>query len=78
MQSVGRYQVLGLSLHKIQLFEENRDALDEIDLAPGVPRTITEALGDESTEPYRTVASHGGVGGTSTPMHHGHGRGKTR
>lgn len=73
LQSVGRYQVLGLSLHKIQLFEGNRDALDEIDPAPGVPRTIPEALGDELTEPHQTVSSHGGVGPGSSPMHHGHG-----
>ena len=73
LQSVGRYQVLGLSLHKIQLFEGNRDVLDEIDPAPGVPRTITEVLGDELTESHRTVASYGGVGAASTPMHHGHG-----
>ena len=73
LQSVGRYQVLGLSLDTIQLFEGNRDALDEIDPAPGVPRTITEALGDELTEPHSTVASYGGVGRANTPMHHGHG-----
>jgi hypothetical protein len=73
LQSVGRYQVLGLSLSKIQLFEGNRDALDEIDPAPGVPRTIAEALGDELTEPHQAVASHGGVGQGSTPMHHGQG-----
>ena len=72
LQSVGRYQVLGLSLHKIQLFEGNRDALDEIDPAPGVPRTITEELGDELTESHLTVASYGGVGQASTPMRHGH------
>jgi hypothetical protein len=73
LQSIGRYQVLGLSLQRIQLFEGNRNALDEIDPAAGVPRTITEALGDERTEPHQTVASYGGVGATSTPMHHGHG-----
>ncbi|MBA3611425.1 MAG: hypothetical protein H0W49_00625 [Nitrospirales bacterium] len=73
LQSVDRYQVLGLSLQKIRLFEGNRDALDEIDLVPGVPRTITEALGDELTDPHSTVASYGGVGGASAPMHHGHG-----
>jgi hypothetical protein len=73
LQSVGRYQVLGLSLHKIQLFEGNRDALDEIDPAPGVPRTITEVLGNERTESHLTVSSHGGVGQASTPMRHGHG-----
>jgi hypothetical protein len=37
LQSVDRYQVLGLSLRTIQLFEGNRDALDEIDLGPGSP-----------------------------------------
>jgi len=73
LQSAGRYQVLGLSLGKIQLFEGNRDALDEIDLAPGVPRTITEALGDELTESHLTVASYGGVGQGSAPMRHGDG-----
>jgi hypothetical protein len=76
LQSVDRYQVLGLSRHKIQLFEGNRDVLDEVDLAAGVPRTITEALGEELTEPSQTVASYGGVGGTHTPMRHGDG-GKT-
>ncbi len=73
VQSVDRFQVLGMSLSKIQLFEGNRDILDEIDPAPGVPRTITEALGDELSEPYSTVASYGGVGQASTPMHHGQG-----
>jgi hypothetical protein len=73
LQSVGRYQILGLSLSKIQLFEGNHDALDEIDPAPGVPRTITEALGDELTEPDLTVASYGGIGQGSMPMRHSHG-----
>ncbi len=73
LQSVDRYQVLGLSLRRIQLFEGNRDALDEIDPAPGVPRTMTEALGDELTDSHSTVASYGGVGVDSMAMHHGHG-----
>ncbi|HUU05435.1 MAG TPA: hypothetical protein VMZ49_06080 [Patescibacteria group bacterium] len=73
LQSIDRYQVLGLSLRKIQLFEGDRNALDEIDPAPGVPRTISEALGDELTDPHSTVASYGGTGHSSTPMHHGHG-----
>jgi hypothetical protein len=76
LQSVGRYQVLGLSLHKIRLFEGDRNVLDEIDPAPGVPRTITEALGAELTEPHQTVASYGGVDGASAAMHHGHGGAK--
>ncbi|HVS13120.1 MAG TPA: hypothetical protein VMV46_04305 [Thermoanaerobaculia bacterium] len=76
LQSADRYQVLGLSRQEIRLFEGNRDVLDEIEPADGVPRTITEALGEELTEPHRTVASYGGVGGGHSPMHHGHG-GKT-
>ncbi len=72
-QSADRYQVLALSRAAIRLFEGNRDALDEIDLAAGVPRTIAEALGDQLTEPHQTVRSMGGAGGSSVAMHHGHG-----
>lgn len=73
LQTVDRYQVLGLSQHVIRLFEGNRDAIDEIDLTPAVPRTITDTLGDELTEPRLTVSSYGGAGPGSIPMHHGHG-----
>jgi len=73
LQSADRFQVLGLNLHEVKLFEGNRDALDEVDLAPGVPRTLTEALGEELTEPHQTVASYGGTGGASAAMRHGHG-----
>jgi len=73
MQSTDRFQVLALNLHEIKLFEGNRDALDEIALAPGVPRTLTEALGEELTEPHQTVASYGGTGAGRVAMHHGHG-----
>jgi len=73
LQSADRYQVLGLSRQKIEIFEGNRDALDEIEPAEGVPRTITQALGEELTEPHQTVASYGGVGRGHSPMHHGHG-----
>jgi hypothetical protein len=70
LQSTDRYLVLGLTRDHIRLFEGNRDALDEIDLAPGVPRTISDALGRELTEPYQKVSSHGGVGQGRQPMHH--------
>jgi hypothetical protein len=62
LQSVDRYQVLGLSLHSIRFFEGTRHALYEFDHIPGVPRTITEALGEELTEPRQVVVSHGGHG----------------
>lgn len=73
LQSADRYQVLGLSRHEATLFEGNRDAMGEVALAEGVPRTITDALGDELTDPHRTVASYGGVGQGQSTMHHGHG-----
>jgi len=73
LQSTDRFQILGLSRHEIKLFEGNRDGLEVVGLAPGVPRTVTEALGEELSEPHLTVASYGGVGGASTSMHHGHG-----
>ncbi len=72
LQSSDRYQVLGLTLREIKLFEGNRDVLDEIELAPGVPRTITDALGEELTEPHQTVASYGGTSEGSS-MRHSHG-----
>ena len=59
LQSVDRFQVLGLSLHEIKLFEGNRDALDEIELAPGVPRTVEEAFDEKLAEPPHVVAIHG-------------------
>lgn len=73
LQSADRFHVLGLSRQAIKLFEGNRDVLDEIELDQGVPRTITQALGEERTEPHQTVASYGGVGVGHSPMHHGHG-----
>jgi hypothetical protein len=73
LQSTDRFHLLGLSLDQIKLFEGNRDALDEVDLAPGVPRTLPEALGDQLTDPHQTVASYGGAGGGNIAMRHGHG-----
>ena len=70
-QSADRYQILGVSRDAVRLFEGNRDVLDEVPLAPGVPRTVTDALGGELTEPHVTVASYNGPGDPA--MHHGHG-----
>ncbi len=71
-QSAGRYQVLSLNRGGVRLFEGDRDQLDEVELAAGVPRTITEALGDEHTEPHLSVTSHGGTA-LGSQMRHGHG-----
>ncbi len=73
LQSVDRYHVLGISLHDFQLFEGNRTGISRVDIAPGIPTTIEEALGDELTDKHLTVASYGGAGPSTGNMYHGHG-----
>jgi len=73
LQTVGRFQVLGISRKEVRLFEGDRDSISEITLPAGVPRTIEDALGNEYSQPHLTVSSYGGVGGSSSPMHHGQG-----
>ncbi|MCC5937316.1 MAG: hypothetical protein JJU34_08545 [Lunatimonas sp.] len=73
LQSVDRFHLLGLGLHKIKLYEGNRHGLEEIDLQGDIPTTIQEALGEELTDRHLTAASYGGVSGESSTMHHGHG-----
>lgn len=73
LQSVERYNVLGLSLYDYQIYEGNRHSLTKLTLPVGIPRNINEALGYELTDKHTTVASYGGVGGESNEMHHGHG-----
>ena len=50
MQSADRFEVLALSREHVRLFAGNRDALDEIELDPAVPRSLEIALGDQLTE----------------------------
>lgn len=73
LQSADRYQLLSLSRKDFKLFEGNRDALDRIEPDNRIPQTMTEALGQDLTEPHQTVASYGGIGAEHSPMHHGHG-----
>jgi hypothetical protein len=73
IQTTDRYQILCLNRHSASLYEGNRYALDLVELT-NVPSTITEALGEELTEPHQTVASYGkGSGTNATPMRHSHG-----
>jgi hypothetical protein len=77
-QSEDTYQILALDREAIRLFQGNRYVLDEIVLAPSVPRTIEEALGPEVG--VQGVQSKGDFGkGPVRPgapraaMFHGHG-----
>ncbi len=73
LQSTGRYQVLALSLDKVQLFEGDRNALDAVALAADVPKNMTEVQGNDRTEPHESVSSYGGLGSGHMAMHHGQG-----
>lgn len=73
VQSSQRYQILGLGRKSVRLFEGDRDALDEITLAPGVPRSLEEALGTELTEARSNIGTFGVGGARGTGIHHGAG-----
>lgn len=68
-QTSSRYNLLILNRSEIKLFQGNGLAIEEVALAPGVPRTIDEALGTELTKPHQTVASHGGIAPDSAMRH---------
>lgn len=73
LQSADRYQILGVNRHEVRLFEGNRDQLDEIDLAAGVPRSLDEAL-HRDIERDRATRTHGRV----KPAMGLHGRGDVK
>lgn len=68
LQSADRYQILCLSRNEAKLYEGNRDALDPVDLSE-LPTTMTQALGEDLTEPRISVRTS--AGGT---VYHGAGQ----
>lgn len=74
-QSEDTYQILALDREEIKLYEGNRYTLDEIVLAPSVPRTIEDALGERVT--LQGVDRRGSIGqgqrGQTDMLRHGHG-----
>jgi hypothetical protein len=71
LQSSDRYQILGLNRHAMRLFEGNRDALDEVEPATGVPRTIADVAAHESGEPERTTRAYGATATPASTTRHG-------
>lgn len=69
------YQILSLDREKLKLYQGNRYVLDEIVLAPSVPRTIEEALGERVSLPGvdRRGSFSPGPGGQANMVRHGHG-----
>ena len=77
-QSEDTYQILAIDRAEVKIFQGNRYVLDEIVMAPSVPRTIEEALGPEVA--VQGVQNKGDYGSAqaranapSGAMFHGHG-----
>lgn len=75
----GAFHILALSKGRVRLFEASRFAVEEVEL-DGVPTSLTEALGEEVTEPqiqfHNVGATPGGGRGDRSPIFHGHGAGE--
>jgi hypothetical protein len=69
-QSADRFQVLGLQRDRLRLFEGNRDGLYPLDV-PGVPATVTEALGESFTVQRKEDVPGGKSAGESRPAPRG-------
>ena len=74
-QSEDTYQILALDRESVRMYEGNRYVIDEIVMAPSVPRTINEALGPSVSMQglQRTAPFAAGRGGQAVQAHHGHG-----
>ncbi|HYH42004.1 MAG TPA: hypothetical protein VD867_08475 [Burkholderiales bacterium] len=71
-QSEDVYQILALDRGDVKLYQGNRYVLDEVVMAPSVPRTIEEALGPNT--PMQGIARAAPAGaGKAGQAHHGHG-----
>jgi hypothetical protein len=69
LQSADRYHVLGLNRQEAILFEGNHYALDEVELAPGFPRAVSEVVGIREGEPERKNRVYGPAGQGRTTRH---------
>ncbi|MEO6984136.1 MAG: hypothetical protein ABI155_02180 [Paralcaligenes sp.] len=59
LQSADRFQILSINRHAARLFEGNRDRLEEIPLAVGVPATASDVIGDDLPESETRMRSLG-------------------
>ena len=74
-QSEDTYQILALGRGEVKLYQGNRYVLDEVVMAPSVPRTIDEALGPNTPAQgvARMATFSAGKGPQGATAHHGHG-----
>jgi len=62
LQSADRYHILGVDRQQASVYEGNRYALDEVELAPGFPRTAVDVVGVRQGAPERTKRAYGPEG----------------
>ncbi len=77
-QSEDTYQILAIDRQEIRMFQGNRYVLDEIVMAPSVPRTIEDALGPAvALQGLQSKGDYGRAparpGAPTGAMFHGHG-----
>ncbi len=75
LQSADRFEVLAITRDHVRLFRGDRDGLDEVELDPSVPRSLTDALGEELTEPHDAARAVrvSATAGRGTAVHYGSG-----
>ncbi len=61
LQTSGRYQLLGISQKSVRVYEGDRDQLAELPLHPDVPRSLTDAAGEEIAAGEQSFSKHGGI-----------------
>ncbi|TCD47692.1 hypothetical protein [Chlorobium sp. N1] len=71
MQSTERFQVLALTRQEISLYEADRYGIEEIVLPEDMPKSMTQVLGSETTQPAVTIATFGSAGAGGV-IRHGH------
>ena len=68
------YLLLALSRNDVSLFRGDGIELEEVELAPDVPRSLSHALGHELSDSQ--LQHHAGDAGSKAAIFHGHGSGK--
>nr|WP_300003046.1 hypothetical protein [Tissierella sp.] len=71
-QSDDKYHVLGITRDDFNIYEGNRYGIEMIEIDEDTPKTLTEVLGDQYTDPHLHTGRYSG-GSTGAPVFHGQG-----
>jgi hypothetical protein len=72
----GHYYILAISQDEVRLFEGTRHSVGQIDLPPGMPENMDEALRIDEQEKQLQMHTGSSPGGTGDGMFHGQGPGE--